>query len=38
MRNREGKLVPEPARFTILVKQGNEGLIAHHHIIATATA
>jgi uncharacterized protein (TIGR02246 family) len=32
MRNREGKLVPEPARFTIvLVKQGNEWLIAHHH-------
>ena len=32
MRNREGKLVPEPARFTmVLVKQGNEWLIAHHH-------
>ena len=32
MRNREGKLVPEPARFTmVLVKQGSEWLIAHHH-------
>jgi len=32
MRNRDGKLVPEPARFTmVLVKQGNEWLIAHHH-------
>ncbi len=32
MRNREGKLVPEPARFTmVLVKQGNDWLIAHHH-------
>lgn len=32
MRNVDGKLVPEPARFTIvLVKQGNEWLIAHHH-------
>jgi uncharacterized protein (TIGR02246 family) len=32
MRNRDGKLIPEPARFTIvLVKQGNEWLIAHHH-------
>jgi len=32
MRNREGKLVPEPARFTmVLVKQGDDWLIAHHH-------
>lgn len=32
MRNREGKLVPEPARFTmVLVKEGNDWLIAHHH-------
>lgn len=32
MRNREGKLVPEPARFTmVLVKQGNDWLVAHHH-------
>jgi hypothetical protein len=32
LRNRDGKFVPEPARFTIvLVKQGNEWLIAHHH-------
>jgi uncharacterized protein (TIGR02246 family) len=32
MRNRDGKLIPEPARFTIvLVKDGNEWLIAHHH-------
>ena len=32
MRNREGKLVPEPARFTmVLVKQGSDWLIAHHH-------
>ena len=32
LRNRDGKLVPEPARFTIvLVKQGDEWLIAHHH-------
>lgn len=32
MRNRDGKLIPEPARFTIvLVRQGNEWLIAHHH-------
>jgi uncharacterized protein (TIGR02246 family) len=32
MRNVGGKLNPEPARFTILlVKQGNEWLIAHHH-------
>jgi uncharacterized protein (TIGR02246 family) len=32
MRNRDGKLIPEPARFTIvLTKQGNEWLIAHHH-------
>jgi uncharacterized protein (TIGR02246 family) len=32
MRNVAGKLNPEPARFSILlVKQGNEWLIAHHH-------
>jgi uncharacterized protein (TIGR02246 family) len=32
LRNRDGKLTPEPARFSILlVKQGNEWLIAHHH-------
>jgi uncharacterized protein (TIGR02246 family) len=32
LRNRDGKLTPEPARFTmVLVKQGNEWLIAHHH-------
>lgn len=32
MRNVGGTLNPEPARFTILlVKQGNEWLIAHHH-------
>jgi uncharacterized protein (TIGR02246 family) len=32
LRNREGRLVPEPARFTmVLVKQGDEWLIAHHH-------
>jgi uncharacterized protein (TIGR02246 family) len=32
MRNREGKLVPEPARFTmVLVKEGNDWVIAHHH-------
>ena len=32
MRNRGGKLVPEPARFTmVLVKRGNDWLIAHHH-------
>ena len=32
MRNVGGKLIPEPARFSILlVKQGNEWLIAHHH-------
>ena len=32
MRNVGGKLNPEPARFSILlVKQGNEWLIAHHH-------
>ena len=32
MRNRDGKLVPEPARFTmVLVKRGNDWLIAHHH-------
>ena len=32
MRNREGTLAPEPARFSmVLVKQGNDWLIAHHH-------
>jgi uncharacterized protein (TIGR02246 family) len=32
LRNRERKLVPEPARFTILlVKQANDWLIAHPH-------
>ena len=32
LRNRDGKLVPEPARFTmVLVRQGSDWLIAHHH-------
>ena len=32
MRNREGKLVPEPARFTmVFVKESNDWVIAHHH-------
>ena len=32
MRNKEGKLTPEPARFTmVLVKQDNDWFIAHHH-------
>jgi uncharacterized protein (TIGR02246 family) len=32
MRNKEGKLTPEPARFTmVLVKQDDDWLIAHHH-------
>lgn len=32
MRNKEGALTPEPARFTmVLVKEGNDWLIAHHH-------
>jgi uncharacterized protein (TIGR02246 family) len=32
MRNKDGQLTPEPARFTmVLVKQGNDWLIAHHH-------
>jgi uncharacterized protein (TIGR02246 family) len=32
MRNKDGALTPEPARFTmVLVKQGDEWLIAHHH-------
>lgn len=32
MRNKDGALTPEPARFTmLLVKQGDEWLIAHHH-------
>ena len=32
MRNKDGKLTPEQARFTmVLVKQANDWLIAHHH-------
>jgi uncharacterized protein (TIGR02246 family) len=32
MRNKDGSLTPEPARFSmVLVKQGNDWLIAHHH-------
>lgn len=32
MRNKDGVLTPEPARFTmVLVKQGDEWFIAHHH-------
>lgn len=32
MRNKDGALTPEPARFTmVLVKQGDDWLIAHHH-------
>ena len=32
LRNRDGKLVPEPARFTmVLAKRGDEWLIVHHH-------
>ena len=32
MRNKDGQLTPEPARFTmVLVKQGSDWLIAHHH-------
>lgn len=32
LRNKDGALTPEPARFTmLLVKQGDEWLIAHHH-------
>ena len=32
MRNKDGALTPEPARFTmVLVKQGDEWLVAHHH-------
>ena len=32
MRNKDGKLTPEPARFTmVLVKQDNEWFITHHH-------
>jgi len=32
MRNKDGQLTPEPARFTsVLVKQGNDWFIAHHH-------
>jgi uncharacterized protein (TIGR02246 family) len=32
MRNKDGTLTPEPARFTmLLVKQENDWFIAHHH-------
>ena len=32
LRNKDGVLTPEPARFTLLlVKQGDDWLIAHHH-------
>ncbi len=32
LRNKDGQLTPEPARFTmVLVKQGNDWLISHHH-------
>lgn len=32
MRNKDGSLTPEPARFSmVLVKQGSDWLIAHHH-------
>jgi uncharacterized protein (TIGR02246 family) len=32
MRNKDGQLTPEPARFTmVLVKQGSDWFIAHHH-------
>jgi uncharacterized protein (TIGR02246 family) len=32
MRNKNGQLTPEPARFTmVLAKQGNDWFIAHHH-------
>ena len=32
LRNRDGKLVPEPARFTmVVVRRGDEWLIVHHH-------
>ena len=32
LRNKEGNLTPEPARFTmLLVKQGDDWLIVHHH-------
>jgi uncharacterized protein (TIGR02246 family) len=32
LRNKEGTLTPEPARFTmLLVKEGNDWFIAHHH-------
>ena len=32
MRNKDGQLTPEPARFTmVLVKQANDWFIAHHH-------
>jgi uncharacterized protein (TIGR02246 family) len=32
MRNKDGALTPEPARYTmVLTKQGSDWLIAHHH-------
>jgi uncharacterized protein (TIGR02246 family) len=32
LRNKDGTLTPEPARFTmLLVKEGNDWFIAHHH-------
>jgi uncharacterized protein (TIGR02246 family) len=32
MRNKNGQLTPEPARFTmVLSKRGNDWFIAHHH-------
>jgi hypothetical protein len=32
LRNKDGTLTPEPARFTmLLVNQGDDWLIAHHH-------
>ena len=32
LRNKDGTVTPEPARFTmLLVKQGDDWLIAHHH-------
>ena len=32
MRNKDGTLTAEPARFTmVLVKEGNDWLISHHH-------
>ncbi len=32
LRNKDGSLTPEPARFTVLlVKEGEDWVIAHHH-------